>query len=741
MRQNPPGLHGALVALLGATLALSGCFGGGGSDPAPAPAPAPTQVSGVAATGAPLAGATVTLIDASATTADPAPQTAGSDGRYSFVVDGLQAPFTIKVGFTRDGTAQALYSVLLNVVAGSANTANVTPLSNAVAVLVAPGGDPAALEVPAQLVAATSGSNANAVANAVATINTVLASDPTIQAALAAAAGAGQTFDPVTTPFVANGSGVDGVLDQLTVTANPPGAAAGTVEIQNNAQAAGSNGVAPPVTVTQATTPATAPTLPPTASGDLPSAADLDAFAKLFNDCYALPAGQRVTAVDANGAATAIAPLCDFAVADFKSNGYNWIRNQGPSLLNANNDGAVFQRPVISLVIPPLQVTDPKETVHPYCDQSQCVVVDMRVTLPAANNQTYRRTYVLAKTGGSWKTVGNQRPYDMDIQLRLNRLVNQNATPIAPTSYFSTSRYEGILRLALNPLGPGGINDVRAVRITGPGLPAAGVVLSRSARCTSDRFAIVSKTGDTYVIENGVNVPRYWTNNASNDFKFGAANLDGSEPAGWPSANVDYADALGGGDDIQPWGVYKWEIFLFGSATPAVPDRIHRHRLNVLDTDLNPYVDSPSGWWASLSAANLADYLQPGGSQAGALTDVSLSWTVPSSLGRVDSAYLFGQNNVVVNGTSYNKRTILFPLIAKPGETTASVTGGQSPWVSGVSTSTYTSGIVAAQNPRCSEADKSVVALSGVTGDYREAGVSSLLANGVRLQSIFYWSP
>jgi hypothetical protein len=508
------------AAVIAGLSTFTACGGGGNNTTPPAAA---TRVVGVAATGAALAGASVTLIDADATTTDPAPQTTDGGGRYSFGVDGLKAPFALKVGYTQDGQAQTLYAVLGSADANADNTANITPLSHAVAALVAPGGDPAALEAPAALLAATTGAKAGALADAVATLVAVLGSDPAIRAALEAAAGSGASFDPVRTPFVADGSGIDAVLDQLTVSTNPPGAAAGTVQIQNNLQAVDGDAPAAPVRITPATTPASAPTLPPTASGDLPTAADLDAFAAPFNACYALPATQRVTARDTSGAATAIAAACDFAVADYLSSGYNWVQNQGPSLLNANLDGATFQRPQVALVIPPVRVSNPKEDKHPYCDQTQCVVVDMRGTLPAAGGQPIRRTFLLAKTGAAWKAVGNQRPYDMDVQLRVSRLLNQNATPLSPTNYFSASRYEGMLRLALNPSGPGDINDVRAARVSGPGLPAAGVVLSRSSRCTSDRFAIVGKNGDTYVVDNGNNVPRYWTGNSGNDFKIGGA--------------------------------------------------------------------------------------------------------------------------------------------------------------------------------------------------------------------------
>ena len=736
LRFNP-----TVIALYSSVALLAAC----GGDPQPeaaAPPPAPTTVSGVAATGLAISAATVTLVDADAATANPAATTTSADGAYSFAVDGLKPPFSLKVVFTKDGESRTLYSVLPSAAANAANTANVTPLTNALAVLLAPGGLPTALEDPAQLTSALTGANSGAFTNAVAVLNAVLSSDPAIAAKLATAAGTGNTFNPVTTAFAANGTGADAVLDQLTVTTNPAGSAAGTVQIQNNLAPTAESGTPPaPVVVTPATTTATAPVLTPTASGDLPTAAELDAVAKLYNDCYALPSTQRVTAKDANGNATAIAPICDFAPADYKSNGYTWIEQQGAGLANPNNDGAVFQRPLVALVIPPANRTAAKEFKHPYCNTAQCVLTELKLTIPVSPGQTFKRDLLLAKAGGSWKPIGNQRPYDFDIQLRVQRYAFENPAPLTPTSYFSKSRFEGVLRTSLNPSGPG-MNGVRAARVTGPGLPSLGLVLTRSSRCTSDRMPIATKNGDTYVVDNGINVPRYYSGNSTIDFKWGASYLNGSDPgAEWPSANVDFAATPGSHTQLVPYGIYKWEFFNFASTAPAEPDLIVYQRLVVSDTNPTPYVTTPAPWWATFATANIASYLLPGGSGAGALTDVALSWTVPASLGRVDSAYIFSQNNAVVNGVTYNKRTLLSPVVTKPGDATASITAGQTPWVSGTSTSTFTSGIAAGQNPRCSEADKSLVGITGVAGDYREMGLTTALPSGLRLISINYWNP
>ena len=62
-----------MTSVAAAALLLVACGGGDSSvAPAPIPPPAPTVLSGVAASGAPLAGATVTVVDSDAATVDPA---------------------------------------------------------------------------------------------------------------------------------------------------------------------------------------------------------------------------------------------------------------------------------------------------------------------------------------------------------------------------------------------------------------------------------------------------------------------------------------------------------------------------------------------------------------------------------------------------------------------------------------------------------------------------------------------
>lgn len=106
-----------LVVGLFCLLALNGCGGGGGDT-------VPTTVSGVAATGAPIANATVTLMDSRGSTAT---SSTDAGGNYSINVAGLFYPFALKVDWN-DGAPRTLYSYAR--IPG--NTANINPLTSVV---------------------------------------------------------------------------------------------------------------------------------------------------------------------------------------------------------------------------------------------------------------------------------------------------------------------------------------------------------------------------------------------------------------------------------------------------------------------------------------------------------------------------------------------------------------------------------------------------------------------------------
>lgn len=186
------------AALAGIALALAGCGGGGGGDlPVGFDDPLNTYdtVTGTAATGAPIAGATVQLVSAKGTTATA---TTRADGRFSVSLP-QSGPYLLSV---TDSAGRRWYSY-----APAGGTANLTPLTT-LALLEANGRAPLATLASGW---SSSPLTASAVAQAAATVNanlrTPLASGGLDPRAL-------NVFDQ---PFDANHTGLDGVLDGLDV--------------------------------------------------------------------------------------------------------------------------------------------------------------------------------------------------------------------------------------------------------------------------------------------------------------------------------------------------------------------------------------------------------------------------------------------------------------------------------------------------------------------------------------------
>jgi len=196
---------GALVAMLATiSLSLAGCGGGSSTGSSG------SAVSGVAAVGLALTG-TASLKDSS-TPAKSLQTTLNSDGSFTFNVTGMQAPFILEANGTAGGTAHTLYSMAV-----TPGTANINPLSN-MALAGANGGvDPAvafASPTPAMLQNMATNLPAN-----VAALETSLKPLFTLY---------GVTTDPITGPFVANQTGLDAMLDAVTMTLS-----AGTVTVAN----------------------------------------------------------------------------------------------------------------------------------------------------------------------------------------------------------------------------------------------------------------------------------------------------------------------------------------------------------------------------------------------------------------------------------------------------------------------------------------------------------------------------
>jgi len=609
-----------------------------------------------------------------------------------------------------------------------------------VAALVAPAGDPQALSSVATLIASATPAK---VGDATSLIINTLRTDPQTATAL------GANFDPLSTTFAANGEGVDAVLNRIEVSVSAAG-----VALTNQATPVPAGGSLPqPVVLTamMTATPTVVPTLPPTApASNLPTAAELATLARKFDDCMAVPLASRVT-MDAAGTVTAVAAACNYAPAEFRSNGRTWVQELGQfTFSKAYLNGAKLKDGRVVLTLAPEGETDPKVHKHPYCNENPCVVA--RWAMTSANDRAVASDWLLAKVNGQWNFVGNQRPYSAFVEPRLLRKVNANRNGAAAGStidpYFLKDRFESQLRLIFDLANtPGDTSDIRAVRFTGPGLPAAGVVQVRSQRCgTDDRLAITNQAGTTFVY--GTNSLQFWTSGASTDFTLDAAHLDGTALAtpvpvnsGTTHTFQDFAPAPVANQAtlIPAWSRYKVEVFRFSSASNT-PDETFYVRVNAAAENAAAGAGKA---WPVIDPAFASSYLVPNAANAGGFSDMArtMGWTNPTG-GHVLSGYLFAQNFVTMTNSQnesalYGLRTRLDFEPAAWGDSSGSGWRFAST-ASGTSMSGFTQNIGTNPNPRCA-GTPGVVALTDNVNDYREAGLSFRGADRKLYTAAWYW--
>lgn len=731
----------ALLVATASALVLQAC--GSDSDGDTKPPTQATTIEGTVAVGAAVPNASVTVRDADGATADVG-GTADARGAYSLDVSSLTPPLVVEASGTLNGEPVKVMAVVPTLAANADNTANVTSLTNAVAALIAPGGDLNALASPATIAAVTSAS----VADASALVVNTLKSNPEFAALL----GAG--FDPLKTPFSANGTGIDSVLDQLAVKVG-----SGGVSIANLTAPLDDSGTPPePVQLTQAqvAAPAQAPTLPASEPpSNLPSVADMTGIAKKFESCLALPLEQRVT-MDANKEVTAVSAACTFGVANWKSDGGGWVERMGNGTFrHTANTGLKVGQPIVATVLAPPNYSG-TTFQHPYCNTQTCVI--MYVPMTTASGKAGGGFFTLAKVAGQWEFVGNQLPYAMGVEQRLNRLVAVNTALAAanPSNYFLQDRMESTIRLSFNPdASLANTANVRAVVWKGPGLPAAGVVTHRSQRCgTDDRFPITNQEGN--LMRNASSSTLAWYNNGGGtDFTISAAMLDGS-PLGMPAPQSNWTNANFRSSPytgtIPAWSVYTAEIHYF-SNSGTTPDEV------VMVRNSTPFEVAAAGSgknWPTLAQSTIDAYLKPSGTGAGSLTTLLpnvLDWTNPAGGGYVNFGYLFSQNRITAtnsqNETSQNywKRGSLWFRIGAAGDSSAPAyewapnrSGTELATVTPPGFNTTVADANDNPNPRCTGDEVLPLDADASRSSYREIGLQVRDSSRKLNQLVHFWS-
>ena len=397
------------ACMTSATLLLSACGGGGGGSSEPEPTT--STLSGVAATGAPFADATINVYDR--TGALIGSTTAGADGSYTLSISrGAPAPLVVEASLDN--------LTLVSTFAENRTTQlNITPLTNLIAARLAPDGNPLSLRANASVVTVA------ALAEKVQEVLAIL--KPLLDVI-------GDSSDPLTGTFTANGTGHDKVLDSVSIDIR---VTATVSNIDITVRAASAETIHTSFT-SDAASPAPLPTglitadsLPPDNVAQM--IADLTAR---MTACYALPLGQRISGVAggataATGDASAVAaPECrtlflDDDPATFFSNGNRVGRdasNNGAfsSLFRAGATGVKFELGKLEF----LRNNAEKDVVFSYrtTDASGNVAFD---TLPAR------------KVGGALKLVGNGYQYAASVRAYAQdrEFINQEQANYLSTGY------------------------------------------------------------------------------------------------------------------------------------------------------------------------------------------------------------------------------------------------------------------------------------------------------------------
>lgn len=428
---------------MAAAALITACGGGGGGSPSA------ITLSGIAATGAPMAGATVVVKDSSGAEVQTcAPCTVGSDGLFSVELQATaKAPFVLLV--SQDGSDEPQVSMIDT---AKSATVNVSPITTLIAARLSPSGD------PAQLTAADS--SAAKIATATTDIKTAL--QPVLEAA-----GVAADANPLTMVFKADSTGLDKALDILgkpTIVRNSEGKAHVEVEIKTSGSdeatdadnspakiglTAGAAPVATGITLAkmQATLPADGVSL------------KIQKLMQRMQDCYATaPADRRPSG--ATLASQITAEACKAMFVDNDPSKYlhnNTVVSQSgatlPSDIGGRFSGAfkgIFNTVQgIRFDLPEYRYTvknsrnDPTDLTKPVTGD---VVFTARWTVTDPNagaslGQSDVSEYHARVQNGELKLIGNQSKHDLNINAQARR---EEMPAVANYAYMATGYNIGI---------------------------------------------------------------------------------------------------------------------------------------------------------------------------------------------------------------------------------------------------------------------------------------------------------
>jgi hypothetical protein len=536
-----------------AALLLSGCGGGGSSSSTSTSSSGTTSsISGVAASGAPLANANVTV-----TCSDGSTQNGTTNDKGEFTITlgaSCAAPYVLVAKSESGDGVQSLVSVFPDAISGAAR-ANITPLTHAISATLASDGNPLSL---ARNIATEKN---NITPAAVTSRNQAIVSSLSGMLTNANIQG---TPNLITTEFSANRTGLDKILDNLSVEVNPSGVNITNLsgnKVDDMGHLSGAS-VAPDlasnsISINKSTNfNASIGTLP----NAIQSADLADAATAALNACFQLPAASRInTAGDLQGACATLAS--NHLASDYKHDGKNIAQEWNAMMRNTAYDKAVFQKP---------------EIIRYFSDSPADTRALFRMGIIRANGAGEWYVSVVEKsnnTGGALKLRGNQREFRVGVNAYVSR-EEQVLEKSVRTDGIVRDRAAGVhYHSGLNIQFTGNAaNPVRYVKVTGPGLPTAGLILRPVSGCSY--WAIAPSITTTPTTCTSLYRMQYR--------KAGASEKDSPYFVnGFNSSDLFFARTRVSDSaikDIKVFSAYRFQIFKVGNGT-TTPDYDYIERL------------------------------------------------------------------------------------------------------------------------------------------------------------------
>jgi len=459
-------------------------------------------------------------------------------------------------------------------------------------------------------------------------------------------------FDPMTSVYKYDGTGVDAVIESISHSRDPVTGAtqlrAKLVAVSN-----GADGTAIP-TLISASTPL-ASTLVATADSPALTFTKLNNWLTAANRCLAL----------SNAAADAD-PICSDGVGlvntAYLHNSMGF--NEHFRTLFSTTDGGHIQGS--SMRNPSLLFTTKYAASTASYDDAAVVEITIRQpsTGPRAGSLAdpieYTKTVVFKRddslsgaAAGNWVLNGNQRSYNISVATRYKIEKQMNPARANNTTGGQPDTLQSRLNFSINKNRYDGQTQqwvdagIRAVRVTGPGLPQSGIVMVPTSTIGQNTLAVYNTTGV---------VPTSNIQTSRSNSSYGLAAIMPSGTAlydGYFQTNEPNSSAstmLTDFSSLQAYARYKFEIFLTSNVSGNADAVEYGYNLApvfsptaMLTTPLNDITPSQS-------------LVQP--TQA-ASTSVTVAWTNNLNAAPVNSAQVYTQERSPKGATTgYSTITI-----------------------------------------------------------------------------------